>query len=59
MLLKKLISEHNTETESPLSKNIIANFDNEINNFIQVCPKEMVNKLENPITLSSKIKDVS
>ena len=57
--LKKLISEHYTETESPLSKNIITNFDNEINYFIQVCPKEMINKLKNPITLNSKIKDVS
>ena len=29
------------------SKKIIQNFDEEINNFVQVCPKEMLNKLEN------------
>ena len=33
----------------------IENYDNEINNFIQVCPKEMLDKLENPITLKSTI----
>ena len=31
----------------------------EIKNFVQVCPKEMVNKLKYPITLKSKIKQVS
>ena len=57
--LKKLISEHSEETGSLLSKNIITNFKDEIKNFIQVCPKEMINKLENPITLKSGIKEVS
>ena len=51
--------EHSKETDSDLSKNIITNFDKEIKNFVQVCPKEMINKLENPITLKSKIKEVS
>ena len=31
-------------------KKILEKFDTEINNFIQVCPKEMIDKLENPIT---------
>ena len=31
-------------------KKIIDNFDQEIENFIQVCPKEMIDKLENPIS---------
>ena len=31
----------------------------EIKNFVQVCPKEMINKLKNPITFKSKIKEVS
>ena len=35
---------------SNVSKKILENFDTEINNFIQVCPKEMIDKLENPIT---------
>ena len=42
-----------------ISKNIIENFKDEIKYFVQVCPKEMINKFENPITLKSKIKEVS
>ena len=57
--LRKLVLEHSKETGSELSKNIINNFDEEIKNFVQVCPKEMVNKIENPITVKSKIKEVS
>ena len=58
-LLKKLIEEHSVETNSNLSKKIIENFDNEIFNFIQVCPKEMIDKLNNPISLKPIIKEVS
>ena len=57
--LRELVLEHSNETGSQLSKNIINNFEEEIKNFIQVCPKEMIDKLENPITLKSTIKDVS
>ena len=57
--LKQMVLEHSKETGSLLSKNIITNFEEEINNFIQVCPKEMIDKLENPITFESKIKEVS
>jgi glutamate synthase (NADPH/NADH) large chain len=48
--LKKLIQLHALETNSLISKKIIKNFENEINNFVQVCPKEMLDKLENPIS---------
>jgi glutamate synthase (NADPH/NADH) large chain len=57
--LKVLIEEHYIETGSSFSKQIFENFDEEINNFVQVCPKEMVNKLNNPISLKSNIKEVS
>ena len=57
--LKNLIKEHHEETGSLLSKEIIENYDNEINNFIQVCPKEMLDKLKNPISLKKVIKEVS
>ena len=49
--LKELIIEHYKETQSVISKNLTANFDDEIKNFIQVCPKEMLDKIHNPITL--------
>ena len=57
--LKSLVSEHFKETESQLSKKIIENFDGEVNNFVQVCPKEMLDKLKNPITVKKDIKKVS
>ena len=57
--LKDLIIEHYKETGSMLSKKILSNFENEINNFFQVCPKEMINKLENPISANLHIKEVS
>jgi glutamate synthase (NADPH/NADH) large chain len=56
--LKDLVLEHSKETGSVLSKNIIDNFSEEIKNFVQVCPKEMLNKLENPITFKKTIKEV-
>ena len=58
IFLKKLILEHNNETGSLLSKDIINNFNEEIKNFIQVCPKEMVDKLQNPISNKNVIKEV-
>ena len=58
-LFKNLVQEHHQETNSDFSKKIIKNFDKEISNFIQVCPKEMIDKLKNPISLKSIIKEVS
>ena len=34
---------------------IFDNFENEIINFFQVCPKEMLDKLENPISFNKKL----
>ena len=59
IFLKGLVIEHVNETGSNLSKQIIENFDEELNNFIQVCPKEILDKLSNPISLKSNIKEVS
>ena len=56
--LKDLIKEHYNETNSILSKKIIENFDKEILNFVQICPKEMIDKLENPISTKPIIKEV-
>ena len=56
---KKLVGDHYKETNSNLSKRIIEDFDNEINNFIQVCPKEMLDKLDNPISNNPKVQKVS
>ena len=56
--MKKLVLEHAEETGSTISRHILNNFENEIKNFVQVCPKEMLDKLINPITLNSTIKEV-
>jgi len=56
--LKELVKEHFQETNSNLSKKIIEDFDKEILNFIQICPKEMLDKLKNPINLKPIIKEV-
>ncbi len=57
--LRKLIQEHMIETNSTISKKIVENFENEINNFVQVCPKEMLDKLENPISNKKLVSQAS
>jgi glutamate synthase (NADPH/NADH) large chain len=52
--LKNLIKEHFKETQSKIAKNIIENFDDELKNFKQVCPKEMLDKLPNLLSLKNK-----
>ena len=47
------------ETESSFAKNILDNFEKELTHFKQVCPIEMLDKLDNPITLKPTIKKVS
>jgi len=53
--LKNMINEHVIETQSVIAKKILENFDNEVKIFKQVCPKEMLNKLSNPISLKGNI----
>jgi glutamate synthase (NADPH/NADH) large chain len=44
---------------SKIAKEILNNYEKELLNFKQVCPIEMLNKLDNPITLKSDVKKVS
>ena len=48
--LLNLIKNHYQETHSKIAKDILDNFDYELNFFYQVCPKEMLDKLKNPIS---------
>ena len=48
--LKNLLQKHYEETLSEVSKKILNNFDQELKKFYQICPKEMIDKLENPIS---------
>ena len=54
--LKESIKEFHLRTNSPKSKKILENFNIELQNFKQVCPVEMLDKLENPISLKPHIK---
>ncbi len=56
--LKENLKEFFNETKSILAKSILDNFEKELKKFKQICPIEMLDKLENPITLKS-IKKVS
>ena len=49
--LKDLIQSFSDETNSRISKKILTEFDNELKNFVQVCPIEMLDKLDNPISM--------
>ena len=53
--LKDLISIHYKETESKVAEKILENYNKEVEKFKQVCPKEMLDKLTNPLSLVKKI----
>ncbi|MDC0426675.1 glutamate synthase large subunit [Pelagibacteraceae bacterium] len=57
--LKNNLKDFFKETNSKIAKKILDNYADEILNFKQVCPIEMLDKLDNPITLKSTIKKVS
>ncbi len=48
--LKSLIERHAAETFSRKASDILQHWDVETANFLQVCPKEMLNKLSHPLT---------
>ena len=51
-----MIVQHYEETNSSLAKRILNDFELEKNNFKQICPIEMLDKLEQPITTKSSVK---
>ncbi len=53
--LKNLVTKHFEETNSKVAEKILKNYDSQKNYFYQICPKEMLDKLENPITLKDGI----
>jgi glutamate synthase (NADPH/NADH) large chain len=48
--LRGLIAAHAKETGSRKATDILQNWDLELRNFVQVCPKEMLDKLVHPIS---------
>ena len=53
--LKDLINEHFNETQSKIALKILKNYNIEVKKFQQVCPKEMLDKLTNPMSLKTKV----
>ena len=49
-VLEELIETHLAETGSPLAADILRNWDEALPRFLQVCPKEMVRRLEHPLS---------
>ena len=54
--LKKLIGEHYKETQSKIAFKILENYNDEVKNFKQVCPKEMLDKLLNPLFFKKRFQ---
>jgi glutamate synthase (NADPH/NADH) large chain len=48
--LKNLVEEHAKLTKSKYSKKILYEWDVNIDHFMQVCPIEMLDKLDHPVT---------
>ena len=57
--LKDSLNAFVEETNSKITKKILNDFENELKKFKQICPIEMLDKLENPISLKSPVKKVS
>jgi glutamate synthase (NADPH/NADH) large chain len=48
-VLKALVEEHARETGSALAEGLLRDWDREIERFWQVCPKEMVGRLDHAL----------
>jgi glutamate synthase (NADPH/NADH) large chain len=53
--LKGLIGRHFRNTQSRLAERLLADFDREIAQFWQVVPKEMLDKLEVPVSRAATV----
>jgi len=57
--LKNSLNNFVKETNSKIAQKILNDFNNELKKFKQVCPIEMLDKLENPISLKPRVKKAS
>ena len=57
--LKNLVESHQRFTKSKYSQKMLYEWDVNLNHFIQVCPLEMLNKLEHPLTDKASVKKAS
>ena len=52
--LKGLVERHQLETQSLRARNLLENWDEEIDRFAMVCPKEMLDRLPHPLGIEAK-----
>src|SRR6056297_1961654 len=52
--LKGLIERHVDETMSRKAQDILQHWDMELSNFVQVCPKEMLDKIKHPLGIEEQ-----
>ena len=48
--VRRLVEDHARETGSPLAIEILRNWEESLPKFLQICPKEMVERLSHPLT---------
>ena len=56
-VLKKLVEEHQKETGSALALDLLRNWDLALENFWQVCPKEMVGRLDHALEGEERVHE--
>lgn len=52
--MKDLIERHAAETNSAKARDILQHWDLERGNFLQICPKEMLDKLPHPLGIEDQ-----
>ena len=55
-LLKQLVTRHRDETQSRFAERLLIDWVQERGHFWQVVPKEMIDRLEHPVTLAAEQK---
>ena len=53
-IAKLLVNEHWRETQSRFAERLIVDWDREVRKFWQVVPKEMLDKLEEPLMIAAE-----
>ena len=56
ILLRALVAEHASETQSRFAESLLVDWAREKEHFWQVVPKEMVNRLEHPLTEAEELE---
>ena len=56
--LKNLVNEHQKNTQSVFTKKIIDNWEENIKHFVQICPIEMLDKIDHPVSITKDEKKV-